>query len=77
MRIADLLSGIVGAAGAGLVPDWYPPTEILDSRIPRVSRGSVERRLPESNRRKRLCRPLRNHSAKAPRGKRSGVQAAR
>ena len=28
----------------------------------------MERRLPESNRRKRLCRPLRNHSAKAPRG---------
>ena len=26
------------------------------------------RRLPESNRRKRLCRPLRNHSAKAPAG---------
>ena len=25
-----------------------------------------ERRLPESNRCKRLCRPLRNHSAKAP-----------
>ena len=27
-----------------------------------------ERRLPESNRCKRLCRPLRSHSAKAPRG---------
>ena len=45
-----------------------------------VRRGELEaalarrRRLPESNRRKRLCRPLRNHSAKAPRGgKRSGV----
>ena len=35
------------------------------------------RRLPESNRRKRLCRPLRNHSAKAPRGrKRSGAPGA-
>ena len=31
---------------------------------------SSERRLPESNRRKRLCRPLRNHSAKAPCGAR-------
>jgi hypothetical protein len=28
---------------------------------------SSRRRLPESNRCKRLCRPLRNHSAKAPR----------
>jgi hypothetical protein len=27
-----------------------------------------ERRLPESNRCKRLCRPLRSHSAKAPAG---------
>jgi hypothetical protein len=38
----------------------------LTARNPRVSRGFVERRLPESNRCKRLCRPLRSHSAKAP-----------
>ena len=37
-----------------------------------VIAGVSRRRLPELNRRKRLCRPLRNHSAKAPRGKRSG-----
>ena len=36
---------------------------------PRLGLGlTMGRRLPESNRRKRLCRPLRNHSAKAPRG---------
>ena len=32
----------------------------------RYSAWQSQRRLPESNRRKRLCRPLRNHSAKAP-----------
>ncbi len=32
------------------------------------SRLIKRRRLPESNRCKRLCRPLRNHSAKAPHG---------
>ena len=32
--------------------------------------ATAKRRLPESNRCKRLCRPLRNHSAKAPRAAR-------
>ena len=31
-----------------------------------IEAGFAERRLPESNRCKRLCRPLRSHSAKAP-----------
>jgi hypothetical protein len=36
-----------------------------------------QRRLPESNRCKRLCRPLRSHSAKAPRLDRSVLGTAR
>ena len=47
-------------------PPSKPPLSALRRGIWPTCGRFVERRLPESNRCKRLCRPLRNHSAKAP-----------
>ena len=54
------------ASGMNLPPDGMPEC-------------TAGRRLPESNRCKRLCRPLRSHSAKAPgepRARRAGDSQA-
>jgi hypothetical protein len=56
-----------GSRYSGGMEDSSP--RALNEKTPLGCGAFSERRLPESNRRKRLCRPLRSHSAKAPSGK--------
>ncbi len=55
------------ATGSPNLPRLHPDRG-GSKRTPVSFRLSAERRLPESNWCKRLCRPLRSHSAKAPNG---------
>jgi hypothetical protein len=48
-----------------------PHTYLVRQRKPRRGGALRERRRPESNRCRRLCRPLRNHSATSPKLRRS------